>query len=430
MLNRAAILPTGKCWTGNRGKEWTLMRRRWQGGSLQKVGRNWIARWREDCIGSDGKPARRFCYTNLGGVTKEVARQKLSELVNKENAGRRLPRPLITFEDFVHQQWAPAEMPMLDPATLKLNRDEARKGTANSEHRPASADTYGSKIRTHLLPYFGPKALGEITRYDVELFLTEKSKQGYSRAHLKAMCATLSKILEAAVRWKLLEENPARGVPVNKGNNDRKRPAVVLAPRQLRRLAAALPEPCRTVLLVAVLTGLRIGELLALAWDRIDFKGGTILVNRSLCDRVQVLGPTKTRTSCRVLWMSNALRTLLSAHRSRNLMDGVGLVFTTAEGTPLSAKNLRNRVLDPARKKLGLPVISWHDLRHTHATIHSQAGVHPRVTQAILGHSDPSLTMNTYTHVVPASQRDAMERVAQHMNLNVIERKSGRQAAR
>lgn len=425
MLDQAGKLALGKCGTGSRGKDEALMRRRWQNGSLKKIGGNWIARWWEDCIREDGRPGRIRRYANLGGVNREKADEELERLVKKENGGCKLPRPMVTFKTFVHEQWAPAEMPLLDAVTLKLNRDEARKQRPDSEHRPASADTYASKLRTHLIPYFGQKRLCEITRYDVELFLAEKARQGHSPAHVRAMCATLSRVMQAAVRWKLLEENPAQGLRQKKPT-DRQRPAVALTPEQVKSLADALPEPCRTVVLVAVLTGLRIGEILGLRWISVNLQRGTLSVDATLCDRLQVLGPTKTRSSTRTLSISGALRAVLEAHGQRCSTGVDGFVFTTPKGTALSAKNLRNRVLEPVRKALELPRFSWHDLRHTHATWLSEAGVAPKVAQEILGHSDASLTLGVYTHVLPGAQRAAMDAVA--AQLDAVGRKPSRAA--
>jgi integrase len=93
-------------------------------------------------------------------------------------------------------------------------------------------------------------------------------------------------------------------------------------------------------------------------------------------------------------------------------------VFATSKGTPLSPKNLRNRVLEPTRKALGLPKISWHTFRYTHATWLSEAQVPARIAQSILGHSDVSMTLNVYTQVVPESQRVALEKVGAILDPN------------
>jgi len=87
-------------------------------------------------------------------------------------------------------------------------------------------------------------------------------------------------------------------------------------------------------------------------------------------------------------------------------------VFTSRNGTPMNPKNLLRRVLQPACRKLNLPVISWHSFRHTHATLLGEVGESLRTAQAILGHSDLKTTLNVYTHAIPESQRRAVNKVA------------------
>src|ERR1700745_546917 len=111
--------------------------------------------------------------------------------------------------------------------------------------------------------------------------------------------------------------------------------------------------------------------------------------------------------------MSSALRQVLESHRTictcRELED---LVFCTNKGTPLSPKNLYNRALAPTCDSLGFPRVSWHSFRHASATLMGELGEPIKTAQAILGHSDIETTLNTYMHVIPDSQRRAVERVA------------------
>src|SRR5260370_36081345 len=88
------------------------------------------------------------------------------------------------------------------------------------------------------------------------------------------------------------------------------------------------------------------------------------------------------------------------------------LFFDSRNGTPINPKNLLRRVLQPACRKLNLPVISWHSFRHTHATLLGEVGESLRTAQAILGHSDLKTTLNIYTHAIPESQKRAVARVA------------------
>lgn len=99
--------------------------------------------------------------------------------------------------------------------------------------------------------------------------------------------------------------------------------------------------------------------------------------------------------------------------------DAEDLVFTSRNGTPMNPKNLLRRVLQPACRKLNLPVISWHSFRHTHATLLGEVGESLRTSQAILGHSDLKTTLNIYKHAIPESQKRVAEKVASLVFPNV-----------
>lgn len=117
--------------------------------------------------------------------------------------------------------------------------------------------------------------------------------------------------------------------------------------------------------------------------------------------------------SRRVIPMSTSLKDALAAHKlgcERTALED--LVFCTTKGTPLSPKNLYNRVLAPTCDRIGLPRISWHSFRHINPTLLGEVGESVKTAQAILGHSDLETTLNTYMHAIPDSQRRAVERVA------------------
>lgn len=111
--------------------------------------------------------------------------------------------------------------------------------------------------------------------------------------------------------------------------------------------------------------------------------------------------------------MSSAVREILESHRNRCLLTAADdFVFCTSKGTPLSPKNLYNRVLAPACDALRLPRVSWHYFRHANATLLGEVGESLKTAQVILGHSDLETTLNTYMHAIPDSQRRALEKVA------------------
>jgi integrase len=165
------------------------------------------------------------------------------------------------------------------------------------------------------------------------------------------------------------------------------------------------------VVSVAVLTGMRIGEILALRWKRVDLLGATLEVAENYSSGE--FGSPKTKKSRRVIPISSALRRVLGALRARaNSPNPEDLVFQTMKGTPLNDKNLYNRELAPACDRIKQPRISWHSFRHTHATLLHANGASFKEAQDLLGHEDSETTRKVYTHSIPDSQRLAVERVA------------------
>lgn len=172
---------------------------------------------------------------------------------------------------------------------------------------------------------------------------------------------------------------------------------------------------------VAVALGLRRGEALALKWEDVDLEAGTLRVKHSLQrieGRLQLVEP-KSLKSRRTIAMPQATVLALRDHRKRQLEERMpegsawqetGFIFTTTIGTPIEPDHLK-RWFKPLLKKAGLPDIRFHDLRHTAASLLLAQGVGPRVIMETLGHSQISLTMNTYSHVMPSLQREAADKM-------------------
>ncbi len=383
------------------GKE-SVIRRRYQTGCLRvrsgKRRKVWVARWREDVISPDGTLSRSLRSEVLGPVSEICSRREAQKLLESRlrpiNQGRQRPQSTLLFEQFVREHWEPAMLP-----TLKAG----------------SARYYGIQLRCHLLPALGSKRLCDITRIDVQCFLSEKRRQGLSGSSVHGIRTTLSKVLQAAVEWNLLEQNPARGIRL--GDRAPKTERLYLAPPEVLRLLPSLSEPCHTLVLVAVLTGMRIGEILALRWKHLDLLRGIIQIRESMSEGR--FGSPKTRSSKRDVPISEPLRQALESQRMQCRQTGPeDLVFATRTQTPLNPKNLLRRVLRPACVNLELPLISWHSFRHTHATMLGEVGESLRTAQAILGHSDLGTTM-IYAHAIPESQKRAVDKVAEILFPNV-----------
>jgi integrase len=364
-----------------------VARPRYQQGSIESKGKNcWKIRWRQDERNEDGTIRRIYRRETLRQVSKaracEVLEAHLCELKKRQH----LPKVNMSLSRFVDAEWKPNAMLRLRKSSMRI---------------------YCYNLDEHILPAYGDLPIQELSRAHIEGCLSKLQQKGYAVSTLRCIRATFSTVLEAAVAQRYLTENPAHGIRLREADS-RREPRYYRAP-ETRRLLGNLEEPCRSVVSVAVFTGLRIGEILALRWKRIDLLNGTIQVAETYSSGE--FGPPKTRSSRRTIPMSASLVELFK-HLRPGRCELEALVFATTKGTPLNSKNLYNRQLAPACDAIGLPRVSWHSFRHTHATLLHEAGESLKTAQALLGHSDLETTLGIYTHAIPDAQRRAVEHVA------------------
>ena len=199
--------------------------------------------------------------------------------------------------------------------------------------------------------------------------------------------------------------DPCAGVklPRIKGNE-----TLFLNPREVERLADAVPRRYRALIHVLAYGGLRWGEAAALRRKRIDPDSARITVAESLADVNGILhfGETKTNR-IRNVAIPAFLVEELRAHLATIQEDQEALVFTSPRGSPLRVSNFRRRVWWPGLERAGLPhELRIHDLRHTCATMLISRGVHPKAIQHHLGHANIDITMNRYGHLLPDQFND------------------------
>ncbi|MGH9713868.1 MAG: tyrosine-type recombinase/integrase [Candidatus Acidiferrales bacterium] len=312
------------------------------------------------------------------------------------NQGNYRPKTTLTFREFIETQWQPNLFPTFKFSTCR---------------------GYTYMLRKYLLPSLGGCKMTEITRQSVQALVAQLGR------HLapKSVCLAknlLSKVFTTAIEWGYVEQNPATGVRLPPRISHRE--PIALFPEQIRQLIAELPEPCKSMVLIAVLTGLRRGELFALRWSAVDFERKLIHVRESVYEG-QFNSP-KTRSSFRKIPMGEALEQIFLLLKGKNEATS-DLVFASKRGTALRPENTLKRVIHPACARIGLSKVGWHDLRHTSATLlHEHEPL--RVTQAILGHSDMQTTLG-YTHVLPGWQRDAMNRLERAVLFPNVPKSSG-----
>jgi integrase len=180
-----------------------------------------------------------------------------------------------------------------------------------------------------------------------------------------------------------------------------------------RLLDAAAEDRLEALYKLAVHTGMRQGEMLALRWQDVDLENAVVSVRRTLTRSggKVTFGEPKTKKSRRSIRLTPQATEALRAHLERQLRDmeilgdryrDQGLVFTTDTGAPINPSNLRQRSFAPLLKSAGLPHMRFHDLRHTCATLLLSRGVHPKFVQELLGHATIAITLDTYSHVIPS----------------------------
>ena len=308
------------------------------------------------------------------------------------NNGEQRPRPTLTLDDFWHQHFEPDVLPILKNNTRKH---------------------YKKLFFGHLRQTLGHQTLACISRSQVQQLITLKQGQGYATQTLAHLRNLLSKLFGTAICWGWLDDNPARGVQLPP--MVRCRIPRVLTPEEITQLSHALEEPARTVVILGVLTGLRIGELIGLQVEDVDFANAILHIRRAIC-RGEIDSP-KTPASERRIPLPDPLLNLLRHYLSNRRVESSWL-FPTTTGTFHNDRNLFVRQVQPVYKRLGIPHFSWHSLRHTFSTYQGNQGVPVPVLQSLLGHTTAKTTM-LYTHPLIDAQRLAMTQLVGKLFPNV-----------
>lgn len=374
-----------------------MTRRRFQRGSIHKRGEKkkvWVARYSEDVIGPNGLASRIRRAEVLGTVaeipTRRQAEQLLAERLRLVNSSEYRPSSSQTFRDYVENSWLPEVLP-----TLKYS----------------SKRHYQYMLRVHLYPAFGEMQLRLISRDAVQLFLGEKLRSGLSWRTVKSMRTAFGTVMAAAEIAELIPSNPVRKTRFPRRGLAKQK--AVIEPGKIRDLLDALPEPSRSLAWLLALTGLRIGELLAMRWRNVDLEHGTLRVTETVYDGH--FDVPKTQRSQRSVPLAAKAIQILAAQKPA-VMNPEALVFATRTGTPFDRHNLSTKQLKPTCKQLNLVGVGWHWLRHANATLLDAVGTPLGTVQALLGHSSSEITREVYLHSIPADARAAVEKVEEMLN--------------
>jgi len=290
-------------------------KRQYGSGCLLKRGKGWAIRWRESEIGPDGKPLKVLKFESLGEVTRKQAQDTLAERVARDGSGRRPVRLRVPFQVLANE-WRASVVPMYKHSTQKNHRHILDK---------------------HLIPWFGEKPIQEVTRQEIQMYVAHLTQQGYAPKTVDHIHDVLSAVLRTAMKWGHLQENPGRNVDLPQLRTVR--PKWALTVEQAQALIDALPALARTMVGLAVLCGLRRGELFALRWQ--DLGHGMVTLNVGQAVYEGRFDTPKTAAGVRRIPLSDGSRDLLLAWRERTQKaDPEALVFSTWSGKPISPNNI------------------------------------------------------------------------------------------
>lgn len=289
--------------------------------------------------------------------------------------------------------------------------------TIHPNVKPKTYRSYEQLLRVHVLPTLGDVPLSKLSAQQLQVLYARRLEAGSSTTTVHHVHAVLHRALESAFRLGLVQRNVGDLVDAPRMRHHELR---VLTPSQVRTLLdAAKGDRLEALYVVALSTGMRQGELLALKWSHVDLDRRVVMVMATV-QYVKGGGYTflapKTRRSRRKIALPLVAVEALRRHKDRQQLErlrlghaweDLDLVFANAIGRPLDGTNVLRQCLHPLLLRAGLPLLRFHDLRHTAATLLFHKGVHPKIVSELLGHATVSITLDIYSHMLPDMQEQA-----------------------
>jgi integrase len=370
-------------------------------GHVRRRGRNaWAA---IIYLGRDASGKDRYKW--YAHPTRRDAEAHLNALMAQVGMGASPPPTRLRLDAYL-QQWLDAMGSHVRPTTLRI---------------------YRYAVEHYIVPTLGPLPLLRLTPPAVEEWLGRMHKRGLSKATAHQAQRVLREALGQAVRWGMLPRSPMAMVRVRRVPH---RAMHVWDEEQVRLFLAEARRSSNhyTLYLMAILTGMRQGELFGLRWQDIDWTFERASVRQTL---VRLRGTAtfsepKSQRSRRSIPLPpvllDELRRLKDRQAESRRVYGRAyadhdLVFSQPTGKPLHGHNITQRDFRRVITRAGVPHIRFHDLRHASATLLLRQGTHPKVVQERLGHSGISVTMDIYSHVLPGMQEEAATLLARRLVL-------------
>lgn len=367
-------------------------------GHVHKRGSTWAVMWDEP-RGADGKRRQR---KKGGFATRRQAQAHLTDVLAALQKNAYVQPDRTTVGDYLTEQWLPS---------LTV--------------RPSTKRAYESHVNIYLIPHVGHLPLQRLSRGDLRTMFAALARHGIRRplsaSTLRRVHATVRVALNAALADDLILRNPAVGLKLEVPE----KPDIdVWTAAELRTFLDAVAEdPLHPVYFFVGMTGVRRGEAVGLRWSDVDLAAGRVSIRRQISQRGRLLeeGAPKTRSGFRSIALDPRTIQVLRRVRARQAENRLSwgsayedhdLVFARENGAPERPDHVSDH-FDLLVLKAGLKRIRFHDLRHTHATLMLSNGVPAKVVSERLGHSSIALTLDTYSHVLPALGEEAAIKAAE-----------------
>ncbi|MDW7671855.1 MAG: tyrosine-type recombinase/integrase [Bacillota bacterium] len=368
-------------------------------GFTKKRGSTWSA---VIYLGRDDSGMKKYKWFS-GYNSQKEAQKALADILQDVKKNRIVDNNAITVRDFF-QLWI--------------------KDHVDPNLSPGTGDKYQSAADSASVS-FGNVKMQKLTPHHVQKWVNAMAESQLSKASAVTYFNAIKAAFNKAVSWRIINVTPCLEITLPK---IKKKSMKTLSAREVSRLLQeAEDHPIHLVILLAASCGLRRGEILGLRWRQVDLNAQTLHISENYTESSKgiILSELKTDSSYRTVDFGDAIKKALRKQHARqmealtsasvvrlsdlnedNLQDLH--VCTWYDLTPLGPSFVTKK-FGKIIKKAALPPIRFHDLRHTHATLLLQAGVHPKVVQERLGHSKISITLDTYSHVLPSMQKEAAQ---------------------
>jgi integrase len=379
---------------------------------IPKGDRKWLVRW---YVGRDAQNKRVYNSETVNG-THAQAQQALRKKLSAKDSGVLTATSKETLCQYL------TGLPTLKD--VQASKDPLTGWLASRVSiSPKTRRDYQTRIVADILPTLGHHRLDKLTKDACQHLVTVlQTEKGHSPRTIQYTLQVLTQALSHAVRDGKIGKNPAAFVECPKMTKTRTMQTLTVAEQQRLLRCHAIPLERRARWCVALLSGMRPQEYLALQWPDVDWTHSILSVVRALVEVTPghwVSGPTKTKHSVRRLPVPQDVLTLLQDHRRAQaafiLQQGDrytrnDLVFAGRTGQPFDLSAVR-RQWKADCATAGVPVVPLYATRHTHLTTLLEANVHPKVAQERGGHSSIRTTLDIYSHVVTSMQQDASDTV-------------------